>query len=319
MMANEGTTVDEGANPAADAAALAAAAAAGNQADPAKVTQQNADAAAKAAEGSAPKAAADDPFAELETDTREWLSKREIKDARAAAKLAHEQAKLLGNAIRIPSKDATPEEVQAYREKLGVPKTVDEYDFKVPADLPKDLPYDGERATAFKSFALDIGLSKAQAQQVHDWATKNAVGDFHTALQAQANRTIETAKSETEKLVKMWGPLNGETARANLSFADKALEHGGAEARAEFARAGLIGTDKTILSAPLAKMLADFGRALYQEDNVLRGSADRLNNPFADGNSFNLTASMKMIKENPELADSYITAAGKKRSDFGLI
>lgn len=316
MSTADGTNANEGANP--DAAAAAAAAAAGDQADKTADTQKQ-DTTGGAAEGSTAATGAD-PFADLDDkDTREWLTKRGLKDAKAVAKLAHEQAKMLGNAIRLPSKDATPEEVSAFREKLGVPKTADEYEFTVPKDLPADMPYDGERASAFKAFAHGQGLSKAQAQAMHDWAAKNAVGDYEAIKTATEARNAEIAKGETEKLVKLWGPLDGATAKANLGFADRALSHGGPEALAEFQRVGLIGQQgKVIMSAPLAKMLADFGRAVYAEDAVLKGDAAKLDNPFADGPSFNLTSAMKLIKQDRATAESFIAAAGKKPEDFGL-
>lgn len=316
MSTADGTNAVEGANP--EAAAAAAAAAEGNQAKAAPDTQKL-ETTGKTAEGSTVATSAD-PFADLDDkDTREWLTKREIKDAKSVAKLAHEQAKMLGNAIRIPGKDATPEEVQAYREKLGVPKTADEYEFTVPKDLPAELPYDGERANAFKAFAHEQGLSKAQAQAMHDWATKNAVGDFTASKAATDVRNTEIAKGEMEKLVKLWGPLDGVTAKANLAFADRALNHGGPEALAEFQRVGLIGSQgKVVMSAPVAKMLADFGRAVYAEDAVLKGDAAKLDNPFADGPSFNLTKAMALVKQDRETALSYIVAAGKKPEDFYL-
>lgn len=316
MSTADGTNAVDGANP--EAAAAAAAAAEGNQAKAAPDTQKP-ETTGKTAEGSTVVTSAD-PFADLDDkDTREWLTKREIKDAKSVAKLAHEQAKMLGNAIRIPGKDATPEEVQAYREKLGVPKTADEYEFTVPKDLPAELPYDGERASAFKAFAHEQGLSKAQAQAMHDWATKNAVGDFTASKAATDTRNAEIAKGEMEKLVKLWGPLDGVTAKANLAFADRALNHGGPEALAEFQRVGLIGSQgKVVMSAPVAKMLADFGRAVYAEDAVLKGDAAKLDNPFADGPSFNLTKAMELVKKDRETAISYIVAAGKKPEDFYL-
>lgn len=311
-------TADQGAgNP--DAAAAAAAAAAGNP-DAGKPVTQGADKGAEAAKSPAAAGADADPFADLDTDTRDWLSKREVKDAKAAAKLAHEQSKLLGNAIRIPGKDAKPEEIAAYEEKLGVPPTADGYELKVPKDLPENLPYDAERANAFKAKAKELKLSKAQAAELHDWAVGNGVADQKAVIEAENARKIETAKGETQKLIKLWGPLDGETAKANLAFADRALRDiGGDDAIAEFKRVGLIGeAGGVVMSAPIATMLAKAGAAIYKEDEVLKGRPDRLNNPFADGESFNLTAAMKMIKEDEHTAKSFIAAAGKKPADFGL-
>lgn len=297
----------------------AAVVAAGNP-DAAKPVTQGADKGAEAANSPAAAGTDADPFADLDTETRDWLSKREVKDLKGAAKLAHEQSKLLGNAIRIPGKDAKPEEIAAYEEKLGVPKTADEYELKVPKDLPPELPYDAERATEFKALAKELKLNKAQAAALHDWAAGTSVKDFKGSIEAENKRKIETAKGETQKLIKLWGPLDGETARANLAFADRALRDiGGEDAIAEFKRVGLIGeAGGVVMSAPIATMLAKAGAAIYREDEVLKGRPDRLNNPFADGESFNLTAAMKMIKEDEHTAKSFIAAAGKKPADFGL-
>lgn len=264
--------------------------------------------------------AAASPFADLDEDTREWLTKREIKDLKGAAKLAHEQSKLLGNAIRVPGKDATAEEVEAYLNKLGRPETTDGYEFRPPEGLPEDLPYDGERAKSFAGLAHKVGLTKQQAAAVHDWAVENAVNDFKALGSKSAEQNAEVAKAETEKLEKLWGPLDSKAMRTNLAFADKALrEVGGEEALAEFQRVGLIGSDGAVIqSAPIAVMLSKLGAALYKEDDVVRGRADRLDNPFSEGKSFNVTAQMKMWKEDPDTALAFISAAGKQPSDFGL-
>lgn len=263
-----------------------------------------------------------DPFAELnlEADTREWLEKRGVKGVGDAVKLAREQDKLLGNAIRVPGKDAKPEEVEAYLNKLGRPETADKYELAPPEKLPEDLPYDGERAKSFKDLAHKLGLTQQQAKSIHDWAAENAVNDFTGAQQAKHAKSVEIAKGETEKLVKLWGPLDGETMKTNLAFADKVLTAGGPEAVNEFRRVGLIGEggDKVIMSAPIATMLAKVGAALFKEDEVLRGDPSRLNNPFADGEHFNATAQMRLVKQDEANARSLIAAAGKKPEDFGL-
>lgn len=272
-------------------------------------------------EGTQPKQDANDPLAALDADTREWLKKSNLTgDPASLAKKAHEQAKLLGNAIRVPGKDAPQEEVDAFLNKLGRPDTPDKYEFAVPESLPEHLPYDAERATEFKSLAHKLGLTAKQAAAIHDWATERAVGDFNGQQAATEQRNAEIAKGETQKLEKLWGPLKGETARANLTFADRALtEAGGQEAVEEFKRVGLIGgDDKVILSAPIATLFANIGRALYKEDGVLHGDASRLANPFEDGANFNLTRAMAVIREDRNIALAFIQAAGKKPEDFGL-
>lgn len=278
--------------------------------------EQVAAAAAAAAAGTTE----NDPFGAFDEATREWVTKRQFKDVAAIAKTAYEQEKMLGNAIRVPGKDAKPEDVEAYLNKLGRPEKPDGYDFTVPKDLPETLPYDAERATGFKALAHGLGLTAKQAAAIHDWAVTNAVDDYKSYSGKTEAERAETAKAETAKLEKLWGPLNGEQMKTNLAFADKALkEVGGEDVLKEFQRVGLIGTEgSVILSAPIAAMLAKFGQAVFKEDQVLTGKIDRLNNPFAEGSSFNVTAQMKLFKEDREQALAFIAAAGKKPSDFGL-
>ena len=278
--------------------------------------EQVAAAAAAAAAGTTE----NDPFGAFDEATREWVTKRQFKDVAAIAKTAYEQEKMLGNAIRVPGKDAKPEDVEAYLNKLGRPETADGYDFTVPKDLPETLPYDAERAPGFKALAHGLGLTAKQAAAIHDWAVGNAVDDFKSYSGKTEAERAETAKSETGKLEKLWGPLTGEQMKTNLAFADKFLKTvGGEDALKEFQRVGLIGTEgNVILSAPIAAMMAKAGAALYTEDQVLTGKVDRLNNPFAEGSSFNVTAQMKIYKEDREQALAFIAAAGKKPSDFGL-
>lgn len=324
-MADEGTA-KAAEQPSGDAAAAAAA-------------TQNAD-AGKEGKGSNLEAGKANPLIELlgadaDADTKDWLGKQteRASDVKSLAKLAREQDKMIGeqakklgdatkDMVRIPGKDATPEELKAYKDKLGIPETPEGYEFKAPKDLPEGLPYDGDRAKSFAAEAAKIGLTKAQAQAVHDWATANAVGDFTNGKAQSDAKAVENAQAETTKLTKLWGPLDGQTFKANAAFADKALmEIGGQEALAEFQRVGLIGDaagQKIIQSAPIATMLAKMGQTLYKEDEVLRGDPSKLNNPFAPGASENVTAQMRMIKQDRAQALSFIAAAGKQPEDFGL-
>lgn len=264
-----------------------------------------------------------DPFKDLplEAETREWVTARKPKDVADVVKIAHEQSKLLGNAIRVPGENATDEERSEFLDKLGRPKEATGYEFTPPKELPPELPYDAERATSFKGLAHNIGLTKTQAAAVHDWAVKNAVEDFKGVTGRSAEEQAAAAKQQVDILVKEWGPLDGRQAQAQLAFADAAMrEVGGAEVLAEFKRVGLIGEDgRVIQSAPIAKMFAKMGAAFYKEDDVLHGDPTRLGNPFQQGTKdFNVTAQMKMVKDDPDRALAMIAAAGKKPEDFGL-
>lgn len=276
------------------------------------------------AEGSAPFNAAE-AFAGLEEDNRAWLTKQGfIGDngnltAEGFAKLGkhvYHQEKLVGGSIRIPGKDATPEERNAFLDKLGR-REPDKYELVVPKDLPEELPYDGETAKAFRTKAHELGLTQEQAAGIHDWYAGQTVETYKGIAAQTATQKAEKAKAAVTSLEKEWGPIDGETAKANLQFADKVLEAGDPETITDLQAYGLIGPNKEIFSAPLAKLFAKVGSALFKEGEVLKGNPSKIGNPFDDKNP-NMTEQMRMWKADPDHARSLMAAAGKKPSDFGL-
>lgn len=262
-------------------------------------------------------------LAELPEDNRQWLSKQGFDKAENLSKLArhaHEQEKLIGSSIRVPKDDAPPEERDAFLTKLGRPADAEGYDFEVPDALPESLPYDGERAGEFKAKAYELGLSKKQAAALHDWFVGTAVDDFTNAEGQQAEAMAELAVFETKKLEKVWGPLTGETAKANMEFANRFIRETGGEALVEaLKRRGLIGPNKEILDETIAVSFATAGASLFKEGDVLRGQTGNvLGNPFADGDAYNETEQAKIVRRDPDEARALIAAAGKKPSDVGL-
>lgn len=259
----------------------------------------------------------------LEADNLEWLQKNEalMKDPKALVKHAFNQEKLLGNAIRVPKDDAPQEERDAFLEKLGRPKTDAEYKFEAPKNMPEGLPYDESLEKQFRGVAHKLGLTQQQAAGLRDMFVEYQTAAFSQAAGQSTEQLEARATQATETLVKKWGPLDGDTAKANFEIANRVFElaPGGQEVLAELKTLGLVGPNKEILSAPLAFMFAAFGNALYKEDEVLRGrGSEAAGNVFADGESFNLTSAMKIIKTDPDRARSLIAAAGKKPSDFGI-
>lgn len=301
-----------GAGAAGDATAGAAAAAAG--------TQNAGDNGGDNSGGSAD-AEAGKVFAALDEDTRGWLQTKGLADVTSLAKSARESEKLLGSMVKLPGKDATPEERAALFNKLGRPEKADGYQFTVPKELPEGLPYDGDRAKVFASKAHELGLTQEQSAGLHDWFMADSVNAFKGMGEANTAAMQQKGVDETAKLVKEWGPLDGDTARANFEIADKVFTQvpGGQEFLAELQGLKLVGPNKEILSAPIAKMLAALGTALYTEDGVLRGNADVIGNPFKkDDPGFNLTSAMKIAKEDPDRARSLVSAAGGKLEEWGL-
>lgn len=257
----------------------------------------------------------------LEADNLAWLQKANLHgDVKALARQAYNQEKLIGSSIRIPKDDAPAEEVNAFLDKLGRPKTADEYKFDAPKNMPKELPYDSALEAGFRKRAHELGLSSKQAAGLRDLFVDYQVSAYETAAQQRTADLEGRAGKATAELEKLWGPISGDTAKANFEIADKLFTEteGGAEFLAELQTLGVVGPNKEILSAPLARMLAKLGATLYREDDVRRGHPDDVGNPFADGDGFNLTKAMQVAKADPSKARQLIVAAGKKPADFGL-
>lgn len=128
--------------------------------------------------------------------------------------------------ITIPGKDAKPEEVAAFYQKLGRPDTVDGYEITKPADLPEGVPFDPEMVKAFKEFAHTEGLSKSQAEELFGWYY-NLVKNGHAVeskqkadAEAQADQErIRVQKSAVDALKTEWkDKFDGNIAKSIIGF-----------------------------------------------------------------------------------------------------
>lgn len=253
---------------------------------------------------------------------REYIGSKGVKDldtlvvsAKHADKIQTEFSEFKTKALIPPGPEAKPEELDAFYGKLGRPEKADGYEFALPAGLPESFPYDGESAKAYKAWAHAAGLTPKQAQALHDNFVKTQADQF-TAL-----TTAQTAKGEAAfgELTKAWGEKGTAPYVENVQFADRFIaRNGGEELLGELKANGLISPDGIVLSPKLAQAMAKAGKALYAEDTFVQGGNAPANNPFADGPTNNRTEQMRMYRANPQQALSYIRAAGKQPSDFGL-
>lgn len=104
--------------------------------------------------------------------------------------------------IRLPGKDAGPEEIAAYHRAIGVPESPDKYQITPPAQLPEGVEFRPENLTQFAEFAHKAGISNDLANKL-------------IAFQAQSESAeISRLKAEHESLVaaqekqlqQEWGP-----------------------------------------------------------------------------------------------------------------
>lgn len=127
----------------------------------------------------------------------------QFKDVEGALKTLVSQQRLLGkkaDAVLIPKDDASPEEVAAFRAKLGVPDSVDKYATKI-GGLPEGLSLDEASVKQFNELAHKTGLTPAQAQEaVKFYASLEAQNAQNAELQAKTQ--YETSRKE---LAEAWG------------------------------------------------------------------------------------------------------------------
>lgn len=270
------------------------------------------------AEGGSPGAATADPFAGLDTGTREWIGKKGYKGVEDVAKAALNAETLIGRSVVVPGDDAKPEDFDKFYGRIGRPEKPDGYEFKLPEGLPEDFTYSEDFASAAKAKFHEVGLSSKQAAALHDWWVSQSADGLTTSKEAMAAAQAERMTKATEALEGLWGAADSDKFKANLALADRAVKNlGNDDLVAEMQAAGLLGPNSEIMSPRLADAFAKVGAALFKEDSLEGGTSAAVNNPFADA-SANVTEQMRAYRTDPDRARRLIAAAGKKPSDFGL-
>jgi hypothetical protein len=116
------------------------------------------------------------------------------KDLPAAAQALIDQHKALSSVVtKIPGPDAKPEEIAAFREKLGVPKAPSDYDLQ----LPKNIPLDQRSIDSYRQAFHEAGVSAEGAAKIAAAYVANE--------QMRVARMEETWLSELDQMANEWG------------------------------------------------------------------------------------------------------------------
>ena len=179
--------------------------------------------------------------------------------AKAYEELANEKRE----GVTLLSKDAKPDEVQAFYEKLGKPKTWDGYTLKA----------NDEHAKLFKEIAFNANLTQAQAEVVADAFSKLG----NDMLDAQQNQ-MRVQYEETEKALKQ---EYGNRYQEKLRVLSKGIKNFGGDAvRQKLHNAGLS------FDSDIVHMFIKLGELSQEAPNVqgdAHGSAYKSN---AEGGMF---------------------------------
>lgn len=174
-----------------------------------------------------------------------------FKSKEALAKSYIELEKKHGGSVAVPSRDASPEEWERFYDRVGRPKTADEYAI----DRGKA---DDTFVKAFKQAAHEAGLTVSQAEKVFGTVTKVTESQRQAAVKQYTARM----KEADALLRREYGPQYD----ARLSDAKKAYDTLFDETlRGEIAESGLANNPRFI------KVLAALGPQI-RGDSFLQGA-----------------------------------------------
>lgn len=155
----------------------------------------------------------------------------------------------LDGAITLPGENATSEERAAFLERLGVPKTKEDYQFTKPESLPEGLEYNEKFDAWFRDKAHALNLSKAQAEGLY-----NDYNRMMTDRQAETLAERAVKRKETEAvLMREMGEKYGET----MQLARRAVRVFGSD---EFD--GFLSETGLADDARMVKFFAGLGRSI---------------------------------------------------------
>lgn len=141
----------------------------------------------------------------------------ESPDLSTFIKSANETKNMVGaNTIKLPGKDATPEQQSDFFSKLGRPETATDYTGSEGVTFSEGLEVDTETLDSFKSVFHDNGLTSSQGRSVLDWVT-NYLNDGHNKLANEREASIEAAGAE---LKNKWG----DSTENNIALANQAVQ-----------------------------------------------------------------------------------------------
>jgi hypothetical protein len=146
----------------------------------------------------------------------EWIKNKKLGNANDLAKTALGLAKKLGGEragklVAIPDENSPEEEVSAFRERLGVPKVADEYNFGVAEDAS---PMDIEFSSAMRSVFHEAGVPKSAAEKI-----AQTFNEYNNKLQEQF---LEQAKENRQTVIDQWRKSQG----INREVSEKTVEYG---------------------------------------------------------------------------------------------
>jgi hypothetical protein len=204
----------------------------------------------------------------LPDDIKTWAEK--FDSPTTALKSYRELEKKMGRSVAIPGKDATPEEVQAFRKKLGVPDAPTDYKLNLPDHVPQEVRDDPMSDPLLKRFVeTSHANGKTPAQVQADLAV------FYEAMSEMSSQAEREAEQRTnaglDELRRDWGS----DFDANATYAKRTLnqfdDDGGFKG---FLNTEAVGGVKLGDHPAFIRFFAKIGRAMTEDSVQLEPTAD---------------------------------------------
>jgi hypothetical protein len=199
-------------------------------------------------------------------DVKTWVEAKGFKDPLAVAESAYHLEKLIGfdragRTVVLPKDDASPEEISAFRSKLGVPETPDGYKLPVPQGQSDAF------AKTAAAWMHEAGLTPKQAEAVAArW------NEFQgTAAKAQAEALAKQGEADIGNLRGEWGAAFDK----NLEFSKRAAAQfieGTPDQRGEV----LTKIEQAIGTGAMLKLFARIGEGLGEHRMVQNGDGGQI-------------------------------------------
>jgi len=116
-----------------------------------------------------------------------------FKSQNGLAKSYLELFKRMERTVAIPGENAKPEEVEAFYKRLGRPDSPDGYELET-VYLPDGVTKADMGEENFKKIAHKLGLTKAQAKELHKWAVDTSLDQVKQVRQVAEQKKREASE-----------------------------------------------------------------------------------------------------------------------------
>ncbi len=196
-----------------------------------------------------------------------------------------------GRGLVLPKEDATPDEWNQVYDRLGRPKSPDEYKLSIP---------DGDTGVFAKAAAgkfHELGLTAKQAEQLSAWYNEQT----QQMAGAQQDGLLQNSEAEMAQLQQEWG----KEFDANIEAGRRAARQVGMDADTIAAMEAAIGTKKTM------ELFYKFGKGL-SEDTFVDGAGNRNFGVSPEA----ARVRINQLKADPEWTAKYLGGNADARSEM---